>query len=188
MDIMLDLETLSTRTDAVVLSIGAVSFTPDGLQESFYRVLNSTDQAAAGRHVDDGTIAWWAKQSDEARKVLTESTGQSQSVDAALHDFCEWVLNQGTINKVRMWGCGSDFDNVIMAHLLAQYEIPQPWRFWNNRCFRTWRDMATRQLGTVEAKSCKPANLCAHNALADAEAQAREMVALFKALEVRDGR
>lgn len=185
MDIMLDLETLSTRTDAVVLSIGAVSFTPDGLKESFYKVLNSTDQAAAGRHVDDGTVAWWAKQSDEARKVLTESADQREDVEYALGEFCEWVLNQGTLNTIRMWGCGSDFDNVIMADLLRTNDVAQPWRFWNNRCFRTWRDMATRQLGSVEAKSCKPANLCAHNALADAEAQAREMIALFNALERR---
>jgi len=70
--------------------------------------------------------------------------------------------------NVRVWGNGAAFDNVILASAYRQANITQPWLFWNDRCYRT-------------VKALSPAvtmqrNGTHHNALDDAESQARHLI------------
>jgi hypothetical protein len=81
MDIMLDLETLSTRPESVILTIGAVKFDPWGEDVDtdnvlYYRV-NVDEQLAMDRHVLESTIEWWGKQPEEVRE---EALGDSNRV------------------------------------------------------------------------------------------------------------
>jgi hypothetical protein len=55
MDVMLDLETLSTRPNSVILTIGAVKFDPFGgeidTDKGLYYRVNVDEQLALDRHV-----------------------------------------------------------------------------------------------------------------------------------------
>ena len=63
MDAMLDLETLSTRPWSVVLTLGAIKFSPwdDDVDQTrgLYLKPDVDEQLGLDRHVQDETVAWW---------------------------------------------------------------------------------------------------------------------------------
>src|ERR1700722_9599333 len=68
-----DLETLDTVPGGVILSIGAVMFNVERIipDSAFYTILSVQSCEAYGLTVNEETVKWWEKQSDEAREVLT---------------------------------------------------------------------------------------------------------------------
>lgn len=171
-DIMLDLETLGRRPGCRVLSIGAVVFSPTGLAEEFYCALKTDEQTTL--HEDLETVRWWQQQSPEARSVLTEP---KEDFVTGMAKFSAWVQRQGGKRSVSIWGNGSDFDNAIIQLAFDAAEISPPWEYWNNRCYRTLKNLpgvpkAAKFVGTK------------HNALADARNQALHAIDVMKHLKV----
>jgi DNA polymerase III epsilon subunit-like protein len=73
-DVMVDLETLGTVAGCVVLSIGAVGFDMDGLDETgFHLTVNRESCEEAMLFVDPDTEAWWGRQSPVAQEILARS-------------------------------------------------------------------------------------------------------------------
>ena len=175
---MIDLETMSADTDAAIIAIGAVTFDPETLTlgATFYQPISLEDSAKHGS-MSASTVLWWMQQSEEARKVLWHD--QLTSLRNALHHFSAW-LGQATTcpeGEVKLWGNGSDFDNVILSRAYYNCAIPAPWKFYNNRCYRTLKSLvpATKLLRTGTH----------HNALDDAASQARHLLVLWEALGLR---
>ena len=163
-DVMLDLETLGNRPNAVIVAIGAVKFNALELGESFYVRVDPRSCVAAGLEMDVETVQWWLAQSDEARK---EITAPGIPLSMALAQFTGFLDHP----EYRVWGNGAAFDNVIMASAYRAFNLPSPWRFWNDRCYRTVKGMfpavALKRGGTH------------HNALDDAMEQAEIFARLF---------
>lgn len=160
-NIMVDLETLSTKPDAVILAIGAVKFNQHTILDSFYRVINLDSCVKAGLRIDSDTLLWWMRQGQEARDAVFACPVMVY-LEHALRDFAIFC---GTKDEYFIWGNGSDFDNVILRNAYEAVGQPLPWKFWNNRCFRTARAISgqtpNRRIGTH------------HNALDDAQTQAQ---------------
>lgn len=174
-NIMLDLETLSTRPDAMIVSIGAVWFDKADIIDEFYEVLPLSQQE--GRHIDSGAVEWWMNQSAEARKVFAQQS--KIELGHALAHFNDFCLKGSDINKVVMWGNGSDFDNVLLRNLYNWwkknngnnfFEITPPWRYYNSRCFRTLKNLNPALAAEIFQSVPKQVE---HNALDDAGWQAR---------------
>lgn len=180
LDIMIDNETLNTSADAVVLSIGAVKFNkhnPGAIGETFYAVLDITDQKARGRTVSESTMKWWSEQSPEAQKVL--HTTERRKVKDALEDLYDFIFDlEGNCGGMRLWGNGSDFDNPQIASLFKMYGMELPWDFWNNRCFRTLKSEFGHLVGTKPVRKGTY-----HNALDDAIHQAEYCQAIYAKLK-----
>lgn len=158
---MLDLETMDTKPSAVILSIGAVEFNLDGpvAGREFYAVLETLPQVRAGRTESEATREWWSRQSAEARAVLVaEATEPKQ----ALLDFAEFWSGAD-----RLWSNGANFDGVLLTSSYQSFGLQVPWKFWQERCHRTLTDIYYSLCGTG-----RPKKQVAHNALADARAQA----------------
>lgn len=173
--VMLDLETLSTRANAIILSIGAVAFDPvkDIIAGSFYKSLDIETQKLVGGHIDESTIRWWLEQNDEARKRAF-APGDTLH---ALHAFRDWLGELGTKREdLKMWGNGAAFDNAILANLYARLNLPAPWEFWNDRCYRTVKalrkDIKLERVGVH------------HDPRDDAESQARHLIKILQAMNV----
>lgn len=132
--VMVDLETLATSSDAVVVSIGAVKWNANALGETFYNVLDLDDQLEAGRKKSDQTIAWWSQQTPEARTVFDAARASTRVV---LQDFSYW-LGAGNL---QIWGNGADFDCIIWGSLYDAFGINRPWSYSNNRCYRTLKNI-----------------------------------------------
>jgi len=169
-NVMLDLETLGNSSGCIILSIGAVHFDPKSNEIDpfyFYSTISPEDSQKHGLKFDASTVIWWMQQNDAARKALTSATAPPVNV---LDQFAAWLPKDAIV-----WGNGSDFDNVILAEAYKVTGKPLPWKFWNNRCFRTLknlrRDVKAETTGT------------AHNALDDAINQAKHCQAIFKVMK-----
>jgi hypothetical protein len=170
-NVMVDLETLGQTPGCVILSIGAVGFDPSGLGKEFYAVVSTADCKKAGLFTDPDTIEWWDKQSPAAQEVRRQADDRKQSMPlkTALDGFNMFL--QGFAPNTKIWGNGSDFDNAILASAYRAAGRQLGWKFWNNRCFRTVKNMAP--------KSIEPAREGTyHHALDDAKHQALHAIAI----------
>jgi|SRR6267378_2123427 len=176
-DVMVDLETLGTKPGSVILSIGAVAFDETGLGEQFYRVISISSSLQAGLKEDADTKLWWSKQAPEARTVLDQATDLRIAVPlvVALTEFAQWLGSVAPLKDIKVWGNGSDFDNMMLAAAYDAVQMSLPWRFYNNRCYRTLKNLLPAI--TFERSGVH------HNALDDAMTQAAYAVVLFGAIE-----
>lgn len=162
---MLDLETMSTRSNAAIASIGAVKFDVDaGVIDTFYRTIDLRTCKAVGLHFDQETIDWWKQQSKEAQKALQVD---NISIMQALDDFSTWFGNK----SLPTWGNGAGFDNVIMENAYRAVNSKRPWLPWDDRCYRTIKNII--QVPIDERQGTY------HNALDDAMHQTKHLLKIL---------
>jgi 3' exoribonuclease, RNase T-like len=172
-DVMIDLETLGTAPGSVILSIGAVAFA-EGMEEADWATFDSGPIDVAGSRrfhglrIQEGTLAWWLKQEPEAAQLLVAALENGTSPTQALGAFVRWFPPQGA----RMWGNGSDFDNVLLRVAFDAASVTCPWSYSNNRCYRTLK-RAFENVPPPEFQGVK------HDALADALHQTRHLQAIL---------
>lgn len=163
-DVMVDLETYGTSAGCSIMSIGAVSFDRNGPSgESFYVVVDRNSCREVGLTEDHSTLAWWAKQSTEAKETLVESTEGATPIHDALKQFNEYLAKRPAPT---LWGNGSDFDNVILIAAYKACGIEPAWKFYRNRCFRTLKALFPTVGADVKREGVH------HNAFDDAVYQA----------------
>jgi len=151
-DIMLDLETLGTSSNAVIVSISAVVFDrATGETGAEFEVgVNLDEQLAKGAVIDGSTVMWWLTQDKEAQDELTRL--EPLQVDESL-DLYKAFVRQAGVDDV--WGNGATFDNVILSNLFKRHERGYPTPFWADRCVRTFVDLSnidTRKIPFVGVK------------------------------------
>lgn len=171
-DIMLDIETLSTRADGIIISIGAVKFDPNSDEiddQGFYTAISVDSNQTAGRHLSQSTLKFWLEQPKEAQVVFTE---KNLPLEDALNEFAAFFDHA----DYKVWGNGASFDVPMLAHAFETHGANTPWKFWNARCYRT-----IKNLKAVKNVPAVP-NELAHHALADAIKQAKQLQAYSKAL------
>ena len=144
-DIMLDIETLDTAQSAVVLSIGAVVFDPHSkeLGEKFYVEFTHdlATQQRVGRTVSADTVVWWMQQGAAAKQIFADPAPEGVrrvSTARGLTEFASFVSRNGG-KEAKLWGNGSDFDNVIVGSLFDSFGLVKPWSYSRNRCYRTMK-------------------------------------------------
>lgn len=168
---MLDLETLGTSPRAPIAAIGLVRFDPATGQADpnalYIRVdLRSYDHLGAQFRVDGATLAWWFRQSPEA--IRRTFVGDSMVLGHALVEVSEFIHGGD-----RVWGNGSNFDNVILAHHYDVMCRDRPWSFKDDRCFRTMKSA----FSNVQEPPFLGER---HDALCDAQHQARWLCEIFR--------
>lgn len=156
--VMLDLETLGKEPGCAILSIGAVAFSRAGLGSSFY----CTIEHPVGR-IDSETVLWWLQQSEAARAALFAAP-RLNHFDAVAR-FRDWFRG---IGARYLWSHGAGFDEPIFRNAFLS---KPPWSYRDVRCARTLYRLA----GLSSKDFGDPA--AAHDALADATAQALAAVA-----------
>lgn len=178
-DVMIDLETLGTGTNALILSIGAQVFDLEKQrcysQRCIHINIDPADAQRYGQVIDASTVGWWMEQDITTRDLLKS---QRQGLVTALTQFADWL---STFSPYLVWGNGSTFDISILedAYNLVGFKVP--WEFRDVRDMRTIIDIASR----LDVHVARPEPRTAHNALADAIAQADWVVRTFSALQAR---
>lgn len=172
--IMLDLEALGQGNNAAIVAIGACEFDPAVdicATRTFYQKVALASSVEAGMQMDPSTVLWWMKQSDAARKSTFD--GETIPLGDALHAFSKWFGEDKPV-----WGNGATFDNAIIRSGFAAVGLPVPWKYWNDRCYRTMKSLVSfkaEPFGT------------AHNALDDAITQAVHLQRIYAALNLNQG-
>ena len=168
---MIDLETMGTGSNAAITAIGAVKFDSSGLGDEFYRVVSLESSIDAGMVIEASTVMWWMQQSDDARKALCKAP---TTLAQALIDFTDFIGDDAAGMKV--WGNGASFDNVILTNAYRAFKQQPPWKFYNDRCYRTVKNLLGESIELVRVGEH-------HNALDDAKSQADHLVRIMKAVK-----
>lgn len=175
MDLMLDIETLSTRPNAVILTLGAVKFDPFSeridVEEGLDIKIDVDEQTAIGRHIQEETVEWWGRQPKEVQEAALGETGR-----IGLEQFTK-SLNKMMVGVDQIWCQGPAFDMVIIEDLYRQLGKPTPWQFWQVRDSRTL-------FGVFGDPRDKGREL-AHNALMDCVYQAMGVQQVYYNQRVR---
>jgi hypothetical protein len=172
---MLDLETLSTSSDALVIAIGAAKFDPlgDGVSDSFHIAvdLNQLPNNLNKLEISPSTVAWWMSDSRAEARAVLASTPKTD-LASALDGFADWFGN----TSLPVWGNGANFDNVILRNTYNVLGLICPWKYSHDRCYRTIKNLApglkVTGFGTL------------HSALDDAISQALHMQKVIKHLNL----
>ena len=140
-DIMVDIETLATDSNGVIVSISAVQFDLDtgDTEEEFEVGLSINPQIANGAVIDGDTVMWWLSQTKEAQTRLTDL--KATPTDEALIVFNDWLLvmypTWDDRRNVRLWGNGATFDNVMIRNLYKRQGIEFVLPYWADNDVRT---------------------------------------------------
>lgn len=149
-NVVVDIETLSLRPDAAIISIAAVPFMLD--KESldkcekagcsgvpafnemtkgiscpeeyapFYETIDATSCAMAGLAFDMETVKFWSEMPDEAKSAIMEKP--RVSIRQALEDlvaYLEYLKAQHKADELIIWVQGSDFDIPVLKN--AMYKV-----------------------------------------------------------------
>lgn len=171
-DLMVDTETLGLPPTGALVAIGAVWFDLHTctLGPTFSRTINLVSSVAGGGTMSAGTVLWWLRQGDEARKAVAYG---GEPLEVVLHDFSAWIKETCRVEDVRPWFNSPVFDGAIVSGAYKRAGIPQPWRWSNERDFRTVRALNPQVEYDTDKKGSG-----AHNALADAIFQAEHLFAV----------
>jgi len=178
--IVLDLETLSTQPDALVLSIGAVALNKHGqvLPASDFHLAVDQHEQHKRRHTDPDTVAWWKQNTCDQAKAASFSapTARQAFVTNALDAFSDYVDLWASRTSVCIWGNGCSFDNVILGSLYQDWHKTAPWKYWNDRDMRTITAI-------FPALKLIPFEGIKHHALFDAKHEAKQLAKAIPLLQ-----
>lgn len=171
--LMLDVETLGTDPRSVILSLGAVLFTEEKIEAGFYCTLDVNEQLKVyKRQVSAETLSWWLDQGAAARSVI--DAPEKIALGDGLQRLIEWLETTTDTNSLLVWANGASFDLPLLATAFSDTNLKAPWRFWNERCFRTLKAMA-RSVPAPERAGTH------HNAVDDAIFQATHLINIWNA-------
>lgn len=172
--IMVDTETLSLASDAVVLSVGYALFETHAtsIQRSGVWNLRLKDQLK-NRDVSEETLCdFWMKQSQEARELAFMQLPKSFPVDF-MHEFRDQIPWE---NITGLWCKGLHFDIPILESLYREQEMLPPWHYRTPRDLRTLTWLAGMHSGDYVKPTIE------HSAEHDAIAQALTVQLALKKL------
>lgn len=166
MDMMIDLETMSTQRDARLIQAGWVPFEPlgSGVRIGSGGEMNVDSDSCLGGHVSHDTFMFWLMASEEARRSVARRP--VVHISTALQSlFYSYEINRCKA----VWSNGATFDIVIVEHWAGVCGLRVPWRFTQHRDTRTiWASAEAR--GWVRERG-----ETAHTARADSVAQALQV-------------
>lgn len=125
-DVMIDIETLGTSANCIILTVGAAKFNPNTVSapiDNFYMRLSIDEQQQMNRCSEAETVDWWLKQDDAVR---TEAFDPDNRIDivTALTELSAFIKGSKSV-----WAQGPQFDMVILENIYQQFGIAKPWRY-----------------------------------------------------------
>lgn len=160
--ISIDIETLSTEPDGVILSIGACVV---GTDKTFHYYCAVDLQLVYGRTISRDTHEWWLTQprQDFVREL---NAGQPRMfLPEALLKLHSFIADEAGADAL-IYSKGF-MDIYMLEHAFRQYDLEIPWKYWNVRDLRTLIEDAK-----IDVKNLPFKNNNAHDALADSLYQA----------------
>lgn len=134
--LMMDIESLALGPRPVVTQLALLGYEIDLdelLFDQYYQYLpiEPQQQIIPPRKIQASTIAWWMKQSDEAREKFEQSSGDDfEDLVAAIRGFIATfnrLTNNGTRNY-ELSAKGPQFDVVAIETLILELGLEIPWK------------------------------------------------------------
>ncbi len=150
-DFIIDLETLGSRPDSIVVDISVLVFDPDPtvvqpfdeLIKAGKRFKLDLNSQKGIRTVNPKTVDWWKSQSDEAKINLKPAAGDYLIKDA-IPEVLKFLKDNGVDAwKSQGWCRGMSFDFPIFVNMISETyntidtDKLEPVKFWAQRDIRT---------------------------------------------------
>lgn len=170
-NIMIDVETLSTKTNASIIEIAAAEFNKytGAVGDIFDRLVEPSEWAKNGRDVDGTVILWWMSHSDVMTKKFLDVTIKKSNLKSALYDLSTFVKEHDNINnngreRVTVWGNGATMDITVLQSAYEYFNMKTPWQFWAVNDCRTISNIIPDIKENTEFEGVKhnPADDCRH--------------------------
>jgi DNA polymerase III epsilon subunit-like protein len=172
-DVMIDIETLSTKNNALILTIGAIKFNKNKDSneiEKFYYKIDRKSCELLFMHVDKETIKWWKEQPANLVHETFIDNKNRININDALIKLSNFIKDCNYI-----WANSPNFDCVILENAYNSCKLEVPWKFWQLRDTRTVYDLGKIRLNDIVIE-----NNNIHNALDDCY---KQIIALKKSFE-----
>lgn len=178
--VMIDIETLGTRPDAIIAEVGIVVGEEGKIDFSLQMTLNWAEQEGLGRKIDVATLLWWTK---AGRMATFKQLAERQTCVGALKkrlESIEFYLRGAD----EVWANSPSFDLAVINNLFEQVGLLRV-NYKREMDFRTVRKLHPGVAYDYPED--------AHNALADAQAQVAHLRKLgiwpevFKPLDLQRG-
>lgn len=153
-NLMIDIETLGSKPNAVILSISAVEFDlKTGKTGSVFNKNICIDSCIeAGLKMEHNTILWWLNQDKEAQNKITQHTGSN--LKNVLRQFGMWIHDNFGNNAI-VWGNSARFDLGILDAAYTACKMNLPWKYYSERDVRTLVAFAPEIKENTEFKGIK---------------------------------
>lgn len=174
-DLMIDIETLSSSNDAVMIQLAGVYFDRNTGQygSEFCMNIDENSCLAKGFSISDSTLEWWGKQNPEILKAIRTNCCHVETVMDAFYNFYK-----AGGNSVQVWSHAT-FDFVIVQNYLEKLKKG----FMRHKEARDIRTLVA--LSGIDLKKYDW-NKKTHNALDDCKFQITYCVDAMRMLVARD--
>ncbi len=135
---MLDLETLSTDSNGVIISVSMVEFHigTGEITREFEMGINREQQVMWDGKIDADTLKWWSEQSKDVIAEIDRLP--KEDLEYVLNCIDDWVTESAYKPKdIRLWGNGAGFDNIILRNLYGRMGRKFPLPYWCDKDVRT---------------------------------------------------
>lgn len=166
-DVMIDIETLGTRSTSAIVQIGACYFSrrTGQIGKTFSMNVLPTNEKFTR---DQSTINWWIEQSEEAQNAVFVDGKDIKKVLKELSSFLK--------NRAKFLWSHATFDIPIICHAYDVCEMNIPVHYTQMRDIRTLIDLADIGHSNLKRDGIH------HNALDDCKFQVQYCVEAFKQL------
>lgn len=147
---VLDIETAGTFETAVVLQIGMIHVSNDGLDKilkyddigknSIFIKTDSKDQIKRfNRSLDKSTLEWWAKQSSTSKEFALRPSNDDVTLEVAM-DKCKTWINKMDMSAKDLCFVRGSMDGRVLDHVSMQLGIKPLFAYNRYRDVRTFID------------------------------------------------
>lgn len=183
-DVMLDIESLSTAHNGATIQISAKPFCIYGQgvidSDNFNASVSPKSCIEAGLHVCSDTMKWWFSQDPEVQnKVLGGAIRQGLSLEVSLEYFTRFLeALQEKAERVFIWGYPATSDLTWLQQAYLAAKLPYPIAYNRTRCLSTIADLYWEKTG--EKLSDKATTKINHDALQDCQSQIEMIIVAYK--------
>lgn len=178
--VMADIESMDVGPRSIVSQIGmtfALASDPETTLKEVLVYLPIQPQIELKRTLSASTLAWWLKQSAEARAEFEQNTGDDfEELPALLRHVNRQFLQVVDGREYELYARGPQFDIVNIESIMADVAVKPAWRYDKIRDLRTVMAMAGIRTGDVPRDTTR---FPEHMAVADCNYQ---MLCLTEAL------
>lgn len=156
-EIMIDIETLSTRSHACVIAIACIRFDrnekdqdlkeiPD--KDQFFRRVTVSSCVNLGLHIDENTVKWWEGQDKEVYSAMFDNPEEKEDIKTVMLALTKFIEESGSIYSRCIWSHGASFDIPILSEIYTRLGLAIPWKYINIRDTRTLYELGGIDLRT----------------------------------------
>jgi len=193
LDVMLDIESLSTAHNGATIQIAAIPFKIEGSDDEvvmtqFNRLISPKSCIEAGLDVNADTMKWWFSQDMYVQdRVLAKAISQGMALNSVLSSLSNFFKSlEEQAEKVFIWGYPATSDMTWLQNAYIAAKLPYPVAYNRTRCLGSIADLYWEATG--KKLSEQATTKINHDALVDCQSQIEMVCLAYKELGyVREG-